>query len=95
MLHVITHTHSSEECNPEILHRFNNLKDGLAKQLDIKILGCYIQPYEHVMFFIIDADNFSSVMRFLSPLSKFGSAKVTQVLELEEAREMLYQESKV
>ncbi|MBI2871681.1 MAG: hypothetical protein HYY00_00640 [Chloroflexi bacterium] len=86
MLFVATHTHAPESCpvnDPVSVHEM--AKAEHAKECGVTVLGSYIAPPEHLMYFVLDASDYSSVVKFFRPLMKIGLPRITPVQTLEEA----------
>lgn len=86
MLFVVTHTHTPESCPVEdpaavekLVQREHIQNSGL------KVLGSYISPPEHTLFLVLEADDYSQVIRYLRPMMTIGSPRVYPVETLEKA----------
>jgi L-rhamnose mutarotase len=90
-------THSPELCfgRPEHKENYNELKDFMEnmekyeKEAGVKKHGFYLNSNEHTFYFIIEADNYRKISKFLgySPLLTHHTAKITPVVTLEETLE--------
>lgn len=86
MLFVAVHTHTPELCpvdDPVPVHQL--AKAEHAKECGVKVLGSYISPPEHVLFFVLEAENFASIVKFFRPMMKIGVPRITPVQTLVEA----------
>ncbi len=86
MLFVAIHAHTPESCpvdDPVPVHQL--AKAEHAKECGVKVLGSYIAPPEHVLYFVLEAKDYSSAVRFFSPLMKIGAPRITPVQTLEQA----------
>ncbi|MBI4199978.1 MAG: hypothetical protein HY535_05860 [Chloroflexi bacterium] len=86
MLFVATHTHTPETCpadDPAAVHQL--AREEHAKESGVKVLGSYVAPPEHVLYFILDSKDSASVVRFFRPLMKVGVTRVTPVQTLQES----------
>ncbi len=59
--------------------------DEHAKKTGVKVLGRYIAPTEHRIFFIVEAESYKSITDFLKPMMKMGTPRITPVSELGKA----------
>lgn len=97
MIIIAQLTHSPELCfgRPEHKEKYNELlefmenMDKYEKEAGVKIHGFYLNSNEHTFFFIIEADNFLKISKFLgvSPVLTHHTAKMTPVVTLEETLE--------
>jgi hypothetical protein len=90
MIFHITHIHSPELCpsdNPEKVEKTVSIvaSDSHAKAAGVKVLGRYIAPAEHILYFIIEVDNYEAVTEYLRPMMKMGTPRITPVSVLGEA----------
>jgi uncharacterized protein with GYD domain len=86
MLFVAIHEHAPESCpadDPAPVHKLANAKH--IRDSGVKVLGSYIAPPEHQLFFILEADDYSQVVRFFRPLMKIGTPDIVPVQTLAEA----------
>ena len=90
MIFQIEHIHTPELCpsgNPAMIKETVSVcaSDAHAKETGVKVLGKYIAPTEHRIFFTVDAENYESITDFLEPMMKMGTPRITPVSELGEA----------
>ncbi len=86
MLFMVTHEHSAETCpadDPKMVHQM--IDKGHVSNTGVKVLGAYVAPAEHVLYFVIEASEYSQVVRYLRPLMNTGTADVVPVLTVAEA----------
>lgn len=86
MLFIATHTHSPESCpveDPVPIHQL--AKEEHAKECGVTVVGSYIAPPEHILYFVLEAQDYSSVVKFFRPLMKIGAPRITPVQTLQEA----------
>ena len=90
MLFVATHVHTPELCpsdNPEMVKKTVSVvaSKAHAEKSGVKVLGSYIAPEEHVLFFIIESSDYTKIVDFFRPIMKMGTLKLTPVSTLESA----------
>jgi len=90
MLFVATHVHTPELCpsnNPELVKKTVSVvaSKAHAEKSGVKVLGSYIAPEEHVLFFIIESSDYTKIVDFFRPIMKMGTLKLTPVSTLESA----------
>jgi hypothetical protein len=79
MLFHITQRHTPETC-PVDEGGSNSLFDATAQ--GVKVIGRYGANSEHVLFFIVEADDWNALQRFLLPGFRRATATITPVSEL-------------
>lgn len=79
MLFHITQRHTPETC-PVDEGGSNSLFDPNVEGL--KLIGRYGANSEHVLFFIVEADDWNTLQRFLLPGFRRATATITPVSEL-------------
>ena len=84
MLFVVTHEHSPELCpsdNPELVKKTVSIvaSKAHAEKSGVKVLGSYIAPPEHVLFFIIESNNYEKIVDFFRPIMKMGTLRIMPV----------------
>jgi hypothetical protein len=97
MLFIAQLTHSPELCFGRLEHkeRGKELMEWLKniekyeKEVGVKVHGLYLNSPEHTFYFILDADNYSKISKFLGvdPVLLHHTAKVTPVVGKEEILE--------
>ena len=90
MLFHIEHIHTPELCpsdNPKKIEETVSIvaSDEHAKKTGVKVLGRYIAPTEHRLFFIVESASYESITGFLKPMIKMGTPRITPVSELGKA----------
>ncbi|MHA2394511.1 MAG: DUF3303 domain-containing protein [Promethearchaeota archaeon] len=90
-------THSPELCfgRPEHKEKAKDLMEFMEnmekyeKEAGVKKHGFYLNSNEHTFYFILEADNFLKVSKFLGfgPVLTHHTAKITPVVTLEETLE--------
>ena len=88
MLFQVTHTHSHETCPgvfPEGLTKFSQWWDNLKKNPEVKVLGGYVAPIEHVFHITVEGDDYATVARAIGPLNSIGTGQITPVITLDQA----------
>lgn len=86
MLFIATHEHTPEACpadNPTQVHQMVN--EEHIKESGVKVLGSYVAPPEHVLYFVLEADEYAQVVRYFRPLMKMGSVDIVPVQTIAEA----------
>jgi hypothetical protein len=81
MLFLITQTHTPETCpidagGREVLHEKPENVAGL------KIVAAYGAYTEHILFYIVESDDYDAVEKFLTPGFKRCNATITPVSQL-------------
>lgn len=79
MLFHITQRHTPETC-PVDEGGSNSLFDPKAP--GVKLIGRYGANSEHVLFFIVEADDWNALQRFLLPGFRRCTATITPVSEI-------------
>ena len=91
MLFVITHEHDGSECPVDDpaspVKRVSSEKH--AQTTGVRVVGRYISPPEHTLYFIIEADNYDKVIEFFRPMMHLGVHRINPVVPLGEAIELL------
>jgi hypothetical protein len=97
MLFIAQLTHSPELCfaRPEHKEKLKELMEYVGnmekyeKEAGVKINGFYLNANEHTFYFIIEADNYLKLSKFLGvgPILTHHTAKITPVVTLEETLE--------
>ena len=86
MLFIATHEHTPEACpadNPTQVHQMVN--EEHIKESGVKVRGSYVAPPEHVLYFVLEADEYAQVVRYFRPLMKMGSVDIVPVQTIAEA----------
>ena len=86
MLFLVVHTHIPESCpveNPIAVEKLID-KDHIQKS-GLKVLGNYISAPEHTLFFVLEADDYSQVVRYLRPMMTIGTPRIYPVETLEKS----------
>ncbi len=86
MLFVVTHTHTPESCpvdNPTAVEKLAQ-KEHIANS-GLKVLGSYISAPEHTLFFILEAEDYAQVIRYLRPMMTIGTPRISPVETLDKA----------
>lgn len=84
MLFVVIHTHTPELCpsgKPELVKKTVDVvaSEGHANKSGVKVLGSFVAPPEHTLFFVIEADDYGKIVDFFRPLMKMGTARIIPV----------------
>ena len=92
MLFVATHLHTPELCpsnDPELVKKTVSVlaTKAHAEKSGVTVLGSYIAPEEHVLFFILESNDYGKIVDFFRPVMKMGTLKLTPVNTLGEIRE--------
>ncbi len=87
---IVTHTHTPEQCpsgNPEMIKVLREVcpSTEFAEKCGVKVLSSWIAVPEHVMYFVLEADSYDSVVKYFQPIMRIGTARVTPVLEYAKA----------
>lgn len=86
MLFVVTHTHTPELCpvdNPVAVQQMAN--EQHIEKSGVKVLGSYISAPEHILYFILEAQEYAPVVKYLRPLMKIGTPRISPVQTVAEA----------
>ena len=86
MLFIATHEHTPELCpadDPAPVHQMAN--ENHIRESGVKVLGSYIAPPEHTLFFVLEADDYAQVVRYFRPMMKIGVPQITPVQTLAES----------
>lgn len=86
MLFIAIHTHTPETCpadNPIPVHQLADEKH--IKDSGVKVLGSYVAPPEHILYFILEADDYAQIVRYLRPMMKIGTDRIVPVQTLAES----------
>ncbi len=97
MIVVAQLTHSPELCfgRPEHKEKAKEMMEFMKnmeryeKEAGVKMHGFYLNSNEHTFYFILEADNFLKISKFLGvePVLTHHTAKITPVVTLEETLE--------
>ena len=84
MLFVVTHKHTPELCpgdNPELMKKTVSVvaSKAHAEKSGVKVLGSYIAAPEHVLFFIIESNDYGKIIDFFRPIMTMGTLRITPV----------------
>jgi hypothetical protein len=88
MIFQITHTHNHETCpgvHSDKLSTFSEWWDGVKKNPNLKVVGGYVAPMDHVFHITVEADDYTTVVRAMGPLNSIGTGHVTGVISLDAA----------
>ena len=83
MLFIVIHEHTPERCpanDPAPLHRLAD--EGHAKESGVKVVGSYNAAPEHTLFFVLEADDYAQVVRYLRPVTGIGKPRIVPVQTL-------------
>ncbi len=97
MIFIAQLTHSPELCfgRPEHKEKAKELMEFMEnmekyeKEAGVKMHGFYLNANEHTFYFILEADNYLKISKFLGvgPVLTHHTAKITPVVTLEEMLE--------
>lgn len=90
MLYMVIHKHRGAECpidDPAPVEKVAS--DEHAAACGVKVLGRYVAPPEHRIFFVLEADEYEKVIMFLHPLAKIGTHRIHPVADLRDINDML------
>ena len=87
---VVTHTHTPEQCpsgNTEMMKVLREVcpSTEFAERCGVKVLSSWIAGPEHIIYFILEADSYGAVVKYIAPIVRIGTARVTPVLDYAEA----------
>ncbi len=51
----------------------------------MEVLSSWIAVPEHIMYFVLEAADYGSVVKYIEPIMRIGTARVTPVLDYAEA----------
>jgi hypothetical protein len=84
----VTHTHSHETCpgaHTDRLSTFSQWWNGVKKNPNLKVLGGYVSPIDHVFHITLEADDYTTVVRAMGPLNSIGTGHISGVITLDAA----------
>ena len=87
MLLQITHTHSPETCpavHAEHRVTLRRCYEALRESGEVKVVGAFASPLDHVFHFTVEAADLASVVRAMAPLNAIGTAKTEPVIPLDD-----------
>ena len=97
MIFIAQLTHSPELCfgRPEHKEKAKELMEFMEnmekyeKEAGVKMHGFYLNANEHTFYFILEADNYLKISKFLGvgPVLTHHTAKISPVVTLEETLE--------
>lgn len=97
MIFIAQLTHSPELCfgRPEHKEKAKELMEFMqnmekyAEEAEVKVHGFYLNSNEHTFYFIVEADNYLKISKFLGadPVLTHHTAKITPVVTLKETLE--------
>jgi len=84
MLFMVIHEHTPELCpsdKPEMVKKTVDVMGSKAhaKECGVKVLGSYMSPPEHVLFFVIESNDYGKIVDFLRPIMKMGTPRIIPV----------------
>jgi len=83
MLFMVIHKHTGAECPVDTPAPVEKVaSDEHAVECGVKVLGKYVSPPEHRIFFILEADTYEKIIAFLQPLAKIGTHRIHPVTDL-------------
>lgn len=86
MLFVAIHEHRPESCPLVSVEPILQLADPEhIKASGVKVLGGYAAPPEHTMFFILEATEYSQIVRFFRPMMMIGTPRIVPVQTFDDA----------
>jgi len=86
VLFHVTVSHTPELCpadNPAPVALIAS--EDHVKASGVTVVGSYIATPEHLMYFVLESDDYNSVVRFLRPLMRIGTPRVTPVQSFNDA----------
>jgi hypothetical protein len=95
MLFQITHTHAPETCpavHAEHSATLRRCYEALRVSGEVKVVGAFASPLDHVFHFTVEAAELASVVRAMAPLNAIGTAKTEPVMRLEDLISLVAQE---
>jgi hypothetical protein len=90
VLFHVTVSHTPELCpadNPAPVAMMAS--EDHIKASGVTVVGSYIATPEHLMYFVLEADDYNCVVRYLRPLMKIGTPRVAPVQSFAEAINVL------
>lgn len=90
MLYMTIHRHTGADCPVDAPAPIEKVaSDEHAAECGVKVLGRYISPPEHKLFFILEADEYEKIVAFFRPLMKIGTHQIHPITNLGRAIEIL------
>jgi hypothetical protein len=86
MLFHVTISHTPELCpadNPAPVARMAD--DNHINASGVTVVGSYVATSEHLMYFVLETDDYSKLVRYLRPMMKIGTPRVTPVQSFADA----------
>ncbi|MEM3030586.1 MAG: DUF3303 family protein [Candidatus Micrarchaeia archaeon] len=83
MLFVIRHEHECVNCpvdHPEPVLKMASREH--ARKHGVRLKGSYVAAPEHTFYFIVEADSYELLAKFLRPLMKLGKPQISPVEDL-------------
>jgi hypothetical protein len=90
MLFVATHEHTPNVCpgmNPEPIVALTD--EEHIRQSGVKVIHASVAPPEHTMFFVIEAEDYSQIVRYFRPMMMIGTPRIVPVQTFDEALAVL------
>ena len=89
MLFIAIHEHRPESCPVVDLSPILQLVDEEhIREAGVRVLGSYTAPPEHTLFFVLEADDYSQLVRFFRPMMTIGVPRIVPVQTMDEALEI-------
>jgi hypothetical protein len=90
MLFIAIHTHTPESCPLVDVQPILQLADEEhIKRTGVRVLGSYSAPPEHTLFFVLEADDYSQIVRYFQPMMMIGTPRIIPVQTIAESAEAL------
>jgi hypothetical protein len=95
MKFVATLEHSADNCwaraeNKEVANRWMGSIEERAAEHGVEVHGSYVTPNEHTLYFILEADDLSSITMFLdSPFLDDHDGRIAPVMTIGEVAETI------
>ena len=89
MLFIAIHEHRPESCPVVEPSPIAQLADEQhIRESGVKVLSSYAAPAEHTLFFVLEADDYSQLVRYFRPLMTIGVPRIVPVQTMDEALEI-------
>ena len=89
MLFMAIHEHRPESCPLVDLSPILQLVDEEhIRESGVRVVAAYTAPPEHTLFFVLEADDYSQIVRFFRPMMTIGAPRIIPVQTMDEAIEV-------
>jgi len=83
--YLVTHSHSPAGCEDA-----TDISRKMLESMPPQIKQVYLQPGEHIFYFVVEAQDHREVYRLFRELEEYGINDIVPVLNREETMEVLH-----